>query len=114
MFAATVGWSHRAALKASLFREEGDGEREKAGADAGVDAAAARPASAVVAVDGEAVLLSSSSPPVSPVSSVARRLGLFRRRGKRRGLWCDRRIQAENLRFCVWPREHTRKFTGPW
>eukprot|EP00752_Nemacystus_decipiens_P003860 g3552.t1 len=79
MFAATVGWSHRAALKASVFPEEKIGENEKV-ADAGVKAAA----SAVVAVGSEALLFSESpsSPPssVSSVEGLARRLGSFRRR----------------------------------
>lgn len=83
MFGATVGWSHRAALKASLFPEEGGGEKEKA-ADRGVNAVSARPASAVVAVDGETVLLSASSSPPSG-EGMARRLASFRRRGERGG-----------------------------
>lgn len=87
MFAATVGWSHRAALKASLFPEEGDGDKEKAADSGGVKAVSARPASAVAAADGDAVLLSASSSPAASVSpsgqGAAQRLASFRQRGER-------------------------------
>eukprot|EP00903_Cladosiphon_okamuranus_P013394 g12482.t1 len=78
MFAATVGWSHRAALKVSLFPEEDGVEKEKS-IDGGVKAVSARPTSAVVAVEGETVQLSASSWPSSG-EGIARRLASFRGR----------------------------------
>lgn len=109
MFLATVGWSHRAALRANFFRKGGDEDAQES--EGGVNVAAPRPASPAVAaaVDGEAVLISAAAAATSSATSssgagegVARRLASLRRRGESGGVFLSFFIfRPPSFLFCI-------------